>query len=207
MDQFNELGQLVMQDYYKKHSSLIIDKNRLASKIRRLDDLHASMLIVLDDKVVKKVLVVATELAVFPTVELVMQANSDAQKIFEEYGIYGSYGIRDEKLLDNIVEATKNSVYYGQDTIPTLLRKATVYWRKLAHYQIFSNGNKRTGLIVAALFMKLNYMNLDFKQDEMYEISKKIANDELDTDGLYDFLLKNTSLDYSRMLQQYDKQK
>ena len=60
MDQFNELGQLVMQDYYKKHSSLIIDKNRLASKIRRLDDLHASMLIVLDDKVVKKVLVVAT---------------------------------------------------------------------------------------------------------------------------------------------------
>lgn len=203
-EQFDELGKLILNDYSHKHTS--IEKNDLNLKVNRLNDYYASIYIINKQEHVKKrILVAASDGALFPTVDLAIDANENAQSIFEEEGVYGSYGIRDRKLLDNIIESTKHSVYFGEDQIPSLLRKAAVYWWKFAHYQVFMNGNKRTGLLVASAFMYLNYMALDFNQDRMYEISKGIARDELTVDDVYGFLLKNTHLTYDRLLQDYLK--
>jgi death-on-curing protein len=69
--------------------------------------------------------------------------------------IGGSLGVRDENLLSSIAERPKTA-FGGREQFPTLFIKAAVYLESIATYHVFIDGNKRTALAVAHLFLAAN---------------------------------------------------
>ena len=65
----------------------------------------------------------------------------------------GSAGIRDEGLMDSALGKPHNLFAYGK---PTLFDLAASYAFGLVTNHPFIDGNKRTGFIVAVLFLELN---------------------------------------------------
>ncbi len=65
----------------------------------------------------------------------------------------GSAGIRDEGLMDSALGKPHNLFAYGK---PTLFDLAASYAFGLVKNHPFIDGNKRTGFIVAVLFLELN---------------------------------------------------
>jgi death-on-curing protein len=65
----------------------------------------------------------------------------------------GSAGVRDEGLMDSALGKPPNLFAYGK---PTLFDRAASYAFGLVKNHPFIDGNKRTGFIVAVLFLELN---------------------------------------------------
>ena len=132
----------------------------------------------------------------FLSVEDIIELNKEAQSLFEEEGIYGVAGLKDRGIVETAVNNIgKNSVVFGQDQFPTVSRKAAHLWFKLARYQAFNNGNKRTGLLATLNFLENNsyhvqYEELNLDKNYFYAVSKKIANDEWSEKDIQNFILK-----------------
>lgn len=94
----------------------------------------------------------------------------------KNYG--GIYGIRDEGLLDSICSSPYQSIF-GTDLYPTIFDKAAKYLFDFAHYQVFLDGNKRTGLTTAIAFLNINGFNLELTPTETYNLTMHIANNIL----------------------------
>ena len=97
-------------------------------------------------------------------------------KMVELYG--GDYGIRDNALLQSVCVGPYQSVF-GVDMCPTIFDKAAKYMVDFARYQIFADGNKRTGLAVAATLLNLNGYKLDMTAEQMYGLVMDIANNRI----------------------------
>ncbi|WP_283618299.1 type II toxin-antitoxin system death-on-curing family toxin [Ligilactobacillus hohenheimensis] len=130
------------------------------------------------------------------TVNDIIHLNEDAQSLFEEEGIYGVAGLKDRGIVETAVNNIgKNSVIFGEDQFPTISQKAAHLWFKLARYQAFNNGNKRTGLLVALNFLENNnyhvqYEELKLDKNYFYVVSKKIATGEWDEQKIREFILR-----------------
>lgn len=130
------------------------------------------------------------------TVNDIIHLNEDAQSLFEEEGIYGVAGLKDRGIVETAVNNIgKNSVIFGEDQFPTISQKAAHFWFKLARYQAFNNGNKRTGLLVALNFLENNnyhvqYEELKLDKNYFYVVSKKIATGEWDEQKIREFILR-----------------
>jgi death-on-curing protein len=74
-------------------------------------------------------------------------------RIIEETG--GMLGVREENLLQSIAARPKTTLA-GTEQFPDLFLKAAVYLESVATYHVFLDGNKRTALTVAAVFLLLN---------------------------------------------------
>lgn len=131
-----------------------------------------------------------------PSVEDIVELNKEAQSLFEEEGIYGVAGLKDRGIVETAISNIgKNSVVFGQDQFSTISQKAAHLWFKLARYQAFNNGNKRTGLLATLNFLENNsyhvqYEELNLDKNYFYAVSKKIANDEWNEKDIQNFILK-----------------
>lgn len=131
-----------------------------------------------------------------PSVEDIVELNKEAQSLFEEEGIYGVTGLKDRGIVETAISNIgKNSVFFGQDQFPTISQKAAHLWFKLARYQAFNNGNKRTGLLATLNFLENNsyhvqYEELNLDKNYFYAVSKKIADDEWNEKDIQNFILK-----------------
>ena len=67
----------------------------------------------------------------------------------------GRHGVRDVGLLGSIIHKPQ-LVLDGQEQYPTIHDKAAVYMETFAHFHVFNDGNKRTGLVTAARFLFIN---------------------------------------------------
>ena len=76
-----------------------------------------------------------------------------------------------ESDLDYLVEAVGSQVF-GQPLYPSIADKAGLYMYNVISNHIFQDGNKRTGLAAALLFLKLNGKNLKV------ELTSISANDK-----------------------------
>jgi death-on-curing protein len=90
----------------------------------------------------------------------------------ERYG--GHAGIRDRKLLDSAV-AVPQSTFDGEFLHADLFEMAAAYAYHIAQNQPFLDGNKRTGLMAALVFLDLNGITIEVKSEELYEIMIDIA--------------------------------
>jgi len=68
----------------------------------------------------------------------------------------GELGIADETQLDAIIHRAKNSKVYNEDKFPTIVHKAAFLMHSLLRYHQFVDGQKRTGLSTAFIFLGLN---------------------------------------------------
>ena len=128
--------------------------------------------------------------------ELLKNLNEKSEKIFREEWFYG---IKDADALKALLARVDNG-FFGFEPYPTTISKAKVFWYTIATKQMFNNGNKRTALLTALTFLRLNGYNLDFKDSsELYNISMDLANKIMSEDDLEQYLLQKTQIDFEQM--------
>lgn len=111
-------------------------------------------------------------------------------KMIDRYG--GQHGVRDKGLLESVAEAPYGE-YFGEVLYPTIFDKAAKYLFDFANYQVFLDGNKRTGLATAATLLELN--GLQFKKGfdaVAYGLVLDVANHKYnDSSEIVDILRSN----------------
>ncbi|QVI38071.1 type II toxin-antitoxin system death-on-curing family toxin [Lacticaseibacillus casei] len=146
-----------------------------------------------DKKIIKSFFIVPKSGGGFLDISALERVNSQAESMFREDSLYG---IKDRPGLDRIVNSIFNG-FGGEEFYPGVLRKATAYWYKLATTQMFYNGNKRTALLAALEMLVSNgYVLNNLSGKELYDITLAIAAKELSKESLWEYVLKNSSLQY-----------
>ena len=101
--------------------------------------------------------------AIFLTVSEVLGLHSDQ---IREFG--GAAGIRDQGLLESAV-AQASTTYDGEYLHNGLFEMAAAYAFHIAENQPFLDGNKRTGLNAAIVFLGLNGFDVVDDEGALYE--------------------------------------
>lgn len=100
----------------------------------------------------------------------------------------GSDGIRDRNLFEGAVEQAQNIYWYAYGDLFDI---AAAYCFHIAQAQAFVDGNKRTAVAAGLIFLKINGVNVSIDLTKsLYEALIKVANHEMDREGLADLLRK-----------------
>jgi death on curing protein len=95
----------------------------------------------------------------------------------------GSRGVRDAGLLESAI-ATPRTSAGGAFAHEDLFAMAAAYAFHIAQNQPFVDGNKRTGLLAAIVFLDLNDITIVDPEGRLYEAMIAIAERHLDKPGL-----------------------
>jgi len=99
----------------------------------------------------------------------------------------GSDGLRDRGLLESAVYSAETS-FGGQEIYPTVAEKAARLLFALVSNHPFVDGNKRIGVLVMLVTLRLNGIALRYTQAELIELGLSAASGELDYDAVYDWI-------------------
>ena len=97
----------------------------------------------------------------------------------EAYG--GLPGIRDKGLIESAIGSAMNTFFYANGDLSAI---AAVYAFHLAQAQAFLDGNKRTGIGAALLFLRANKVKSVPTDGVLYDAMIAIAEKRLDKAGL-----------------------
>jgi death-on-curing protein len=86
----------------------------------------------------------------------------------------GSFGIRDRGLLESALAMPVMS-FSGEDLHPTLHEKAGAYLFHLVKNHPFVDGNKRVGLAVCLVFLRLNAVRIRATDEQLVELVLGVA--------------------------------
>ncbi len=103
----------------------------------------------------------------------------------------GSFGVRDENLLQSIAQRPKAS-FGGNEQFPTLFLKAAAYLESIATYHVFVDGNKRTAITVSSIFLALNGYSITLNIEETEEFILAVAQSNVKLDEIAAWLEKNS---------------
>lgn len=95
----------------------------------------------------------------------------------ERFG--GAAGLRDQRLLASAIaqpEAAFDGAYVHSD----LFEMAAAYLFHIVSNHPFLDGNKRTGLLAALVFLDLNGIQIETGTPELYALTMAVANGQLD---------------------------
>lgn len=109
-------------------------------------------------------------------------------QVIEEFG--GIYGIRDRNLLESAV-AQPELFIFGSYVHPEIYDMAAAYLFHIIKNHPFCDGNKRTGLVAAIIFLKINGFSLTMDFDSLYDLTIKVACSELYKEQIAAFFSKN----------------
>lgn len=121
-------------------------------------------------------------MAQYLTLEEILQLH---YRVIEDYG--GSHGVRDESRLQSVVNAPAQEVF-GTQQYPTIIEKAAVYMRNIIGDHPFSDGNKRSGVTVAGVFLLRNNVRLTASPKELEDFAVHIATHHLSVDDIATWL-------------------
>lgn len=119
---------------------------------------------------------------IFFSVEQVKRIHSD---LLEKTG--GAGGIRDEALLDSALKSPFQT-FAQQDLYPEIRDKAAQLCYSLIENHPFVDGNKRTGIHLFLLFLRLNQTALHYTQEEIVDLGFGIASGEIDVGKIKDWI-------------------
>ncbi|HKH28337.1 MAG TPA: type II toxin-antitoxin system death-on-curing family toxin [Sphingomicrobium sp.] len=118
----------------------------------------------------------------FLSVEDVIQIHDEQ---IAAYG--GAAGVRDQGLLESAVATPRAS--FGETYLHEVLaHMAAAYAFHIAQNQPFLDGNKRTGLAAALVFLDLNGITVLDPQEKLYDAMIAIAERRMDKEGLAELL-------------------
>ena len=112
----------------------------------------------------------------FLTLDEVLQIHA---RSLAEHG--GSEGTRDPGLVDSALASAKNTFYYGRGDVFDV---AASYAFHLAESQAFVDGNKRTAVVSALVFLARNGVYVSPPKWGLYLAMIDIAEKKLDKAGL-----------------------
>lgn len=102
----------------------------------------------------------------------------------------GSDGVRDRSLLDSALNAPFQT-FDGKEIYPALLSKAAVMCRSIISNHPFVDGNKRLGIHVMLIFLKLNGIELQYSQNELIKLGLGVASSNLSSDDILKWLIEH----------------
>lgn len=94
------------------------------------------------------------------------------QLIIESSG--GTAGVRDFNLLDSAINNAYQT-FDGKDLYPSKEEKAASLAFSLVSNHAFVDGNKRIGILVMLSFLKMNGIQIEFKEKELIDLGINIA--------------------------------
>ena len=91
-----------------------------------------------------------------------------------------------------MIEAVQATVF-GQELYPSIHDKAAVYMHSIISNHVFQDGNKRTGLEAALLFLELNNhrINPNLNNDALYDFTMQVADGSLSLDEVREWFHTN----------------
>ena len=95
----------------------------------------------------------------------------------EQYG--GGSGIRDLGLLESAL-AQPRAAFGEQFAHEGLFAMAAAYLFHLARNHPFVDGNKRTALLAALVFLDINGITVERKSEDLYELTMGVAEGRID---------------------------
>ncbi len=102
----------------------------------------------------------------------------------------GMDGVRDANLLDSALKAPFQT-FGGNDLYPDILTKASQLCYSLIENHPFADGNKRIGVHLTLLFLKLNNVKLKYSQQELIDFGLGVASGKLNKDDIKDWMIKH----------------
>lgn len=109
--------------------------------------------------------------------------------LIERFG--GSNGIRDKELLDSALNRPYQT-FDGQELYPSPIDKAAAILESIVKNHPFVDGNKRTGYVLARLFMMNNQLTIEADHEQKYQFVISISTGELSFDQIREWLEKNS---------------
>ena len=103
----------------------------------------------------------------------------------------GAHGLRDENALESALHRAENKAAYGE---PDVFELAAAYAFGLARNHAFVDGNKRTAIVTAMLFLALNGYQMSADNGRIYVFTMTLAADEIEEDGAAAFFRDNSEL-------------
>ncbi len=102
----------------------------------------------------------------------------------------GLNGIRDIALLESAVASANNS-FDDIEQYPTIEEKGARLAFAIISNHAFIDGNKRIGILVMLMTLKLNQVNLIYSQKELIELGLSVANGSCKYDCIYEWIIKH----------------
>jgi len=97
-------------------------------------------------------------------------------QLIEDYG--GSHGVRDDERVESVVLTPQQDVF-GVEQHPDIHEKAAVYMRNIIADHAFTDGNKRSGVTVAGVFLRRNGISLTATPRELEDFAVQVAVEHL----------------------------
>lgn len=101
----------------------------------------------------------------------------------------GATGIRDTGLLDSALARPLQKEAYGD---PDIFDLAAAYLFGVLKNHPFVDGNKRTGLAAADLFLYFNRFSLEAEQEDIIQLVLMVSTSEIDETGAAAFFRDHT---------------
>jgi death on curing protein len=103
----------------------------------------------------------------------------------------GSHGVRDLGLLESAV-ARPRATFDGKELYPDLFRQVATLMDSLINNHPFVDGNKRTGVTAAGLFLRINGWKLTISPKKLESFTLRVATGGMKVAGLANWLRDNT---------------
>ncbi|TET98898.1 MAG: type II toxin-antitoxin system death-on-curing family toxin [Anaerolineales bacterium] len=112
-------------------------------------------------------------------------------RLIEETG--GSHGVRDMGLLLAALGRPK-ATFEGKDLHPTIYQKAAALSDSMINNHPFVDGNKRTGIGAAVLFLSLNGYVLTASNQELLDLTMEIAQKKTAIETIANWFERHSNL-------------
>lgn len=109
--------------------------------------------------------------------------------IIDETG--GSHGLRDRHALLTLEDLPKQQAF-GKELYPTVFVKAAVYVRNIIFAHPFVDGNKRTAMTVADVFLQLNGYRISVPKGGVERFALSVIEKKLTLEDIAVWLRENS---------------
>ena len=99
----------------------------------------------------------------------------------------GGIGLRDVGLLESAIAQPQNS-FDGEYLHPTIFDMAAAYLYHITQNHPFIDGNKRTGLACALVFLELNGVSIEQGTEDLYNLTIGVASSTIEKAQIADEL-------------------
>lgn len=105
----------------------------------------------------------------------------------------GIKGFHDERLVRSALARPKQSAF-GEDMYADLFMKAAALLDSIANNHGFRDGNKRTAMAAAVLYLALHNINVDFTNEEYEQMMLHVVNDKPPVMGIRSWLMQHADI-------------
>lgn len=110
-------------------------------------------------------------------------------KMVSKYG--GLHGVKDIHMLRLAIGRPQMSVAF-QDAYKTIFDKAAAMFHSIINNHPFLDGNKRTSLFGAVLFLKYNGWSVEFRRKEAVKFTRKAHNEDYTVEQISNWLKEHS---------------